>query len=69
MERYFGMTLQYFGMTIYYDNKFFSVEKVNKLLIGPRKFFFLSLPVEKRNHNHYLLKKIVDSEFDIGETI
>ena len=31
--------------------------------------FFLSLPVENRNHNKYSLKNFVDSEFEIGETL
>ena len=48
---------------------FFSVcgvEKENKLLYGPKRvFFLLSLPVEKE----IFIKKFVDSEFAIGETI
>ena len=41
-----------------------AVEKENQYLIGP-KHFFLSL----RNHNKHSLKKIVDTAFEIGETI
>ena len=37
-------------LKICYDHRFFLVEKVNKLLIGPKQFFFLSLPVEKENN-------------------
>ena len=54
-------------------HEFFSVwavEKGNKLLIGSKQLFFLSLPVEKQQlDNKYLLQKFVDSEFEIGETI
>jgi len=39
LGRYFKMILQYFGTKMYYENIFFSVEKVNKLLIGPKQFF------------------------------
>ena len=54
-------------------HEFFSVwavEKGNKLLIGSKQLFFLSLPVEKQQlDNKYSLQKFVDSEFEIGETI
>jgi hypothetical protein len=40
------------------DNRFFSVKKESKLLIGPKQFFFLSLTVEKEN-------KIVSSENNV----
>ena len=42
-------------MKIYYDNIFFSVGKLNKLLNG---FFLLSLPVEKEN-NEFSSQNIV----------
>jgi hypothetical protein len=43
---HFWMILQYFGIKI----RFFSVEKENKLHVGPKQFFFLGLPVEKENN-------------------
>ena len=50
-----------------------AVEKENKFLIGPKQFFFLSSPVEKeiiRNlRPKSSLKRLVDLEFKIGETI
>jgi hypothetical protein len=42
--------------------------KTNFLLVQNR-FFFSHFSNWKRNHNKFLLKKIVDSEFEIGETI
>ena len=46
------------------------VEKENKLLSRPKKFFFLSIcQLEIMNHYKYQLEKFVDSEFEIGETI
>ena len=44
------------------------VEKENKFLIDPKRFFsqFFSW---KRNHNKYFLKEFVDTKFKIGETI
>ena len=42
-------------------HKFFLVlvvEIENKLIIGPKQEFFLSLPVEKENHSKILLRKM-----------
>ena len=50
-------------------HEFFSVwavEQENKLLIGSKQVFFLSLPVEKEIITDL---EIIDSEFEIGETI
>jgi len=67
LGHYFEIIVQYFGTKIYYDeNIFFSVEKVNKLLIGPKQFFrfFLSLPIEKEN-NRFSSPNIVISSPNI----
>ena len=40
-----------------------------KFLIGPKQFFFLSLRVEKEIMIRHSLKKFVESEFEVGETI
>ena len=45
-----------------------AVEKENKFLIGPKQYFFLSFLVEKEIITN-IRKKIVNSEFEIGETI
>jgi len=37
-------------MKNYYNNRFFSVEKEKKLLIGPKQDIFLSWPFEKENN-------------------
>ena len=45
-------------------------KKTNFFCFGPKQMFFLSLPVEKEIiTNMYSFKKIVDSEFEIDETI
>ena len=46
-----------------------AVGKGNKLLIGPKQIFFSQFDSWKRNQNKYSLKKFVDSEFEICETI
>ena len=45
-----------------------AVEKENKFLIGLKQFFFLILPVKKEIIKHSWIK-VVDSGFEIGETI
>jgi hypothetical protein len=51
-------------------HQFFSVGAVGKekkFLISPKQALCLSFPVE--NCNKYSIKKILDSEFEIGENI
>ena len=48
--------------------KDWAVVKENKILLFQNNFFF-SVCQLKKNHDNYLLKKIVDYEFEIGETI
>ena len=52
-------------------HQFFSawaVEKENKRLVGPKQFFS-QITSWKRNNDKYSLKELIDSEFEIGETI
>ena len=45
-----------------------TVEKENNSLLVQNRVFFPQFTSWKINHNKYSLKKIVDSEFEIGET-
>ena len=46
-----------------------AVEKVNKLSIGSKQIFFFSVHQLKKKSWQIFVKKIVDSEFEIGEII
>ena len=45
-----------------------AVEKENKFLIGPIQFFFSVCQLKKKSEQKYV-KKLVNSDFEIGETI
>ena len=49
-------------------SQFKQLKKKTNLIIGQKKFFFFSLPVEKEIRTN-IVKKIVHSEFKISETI
>jgi hypothetical protein len=55
----FGMIILYFRMIIYYDNLFFSVEKVNILLIGPKRVFFAVWQLKKKICNRFSSQNII----------
>ena len=58
-----------FTNLFYFFHQFLSVSVIEKKKhIFLKQFFFLSLPVEKRKHNKYPLKDLVDLEFNISET-
>ena len=59
-------------VSLIFFHEFFSVgtvEKENRLLIGSKQVFFSQFDSWKRNHNKHSLKKFVDLEFEIGESI
>ena len=52
-------------MKIYYDNRFLTVEKENKILIGAKQVFFLSLPVEKENNRFSSQNIVISSQNNV----
>ena len=59
-----GYVLRYFGMKLYYENRFVSVEKEIKLLIGP-KHFISQFAVEKENNRFSSQNIVISSQNNV----